>query len=133
VSYVRIVNNHFRTGDVMSTKSILVGAAIRGAALRAAIAAAGIGFAAAAGAQTGDQAPKLVVHYSPASLDTDRGVRQLYSRLVNAAESVCAQLQVGRVPTEATIACRKQALADAVAHIHNSRLADLSARRSKIG
>ncbi len=117
----------------MSNKSILVGAAIRGAAIRAAVAAVGIGFAAAAGAQTGDQAPKLVVHYSPASLDTDRGVRELYGRLVTAAESVCAQLQVGRLPTEATMACRKQAVADAVAHIHNSRLAELSAHRSKSG
>jgi UrcA family protein len=126
---MRLVNNHFRKGDVMVKKTILVGTAVRCAAL----AAVAIGFAAAAGAQTTDNAPKLVVRYSPASLDTDRGVRELYGRLVAAAEKVCVEPQVGRIPSEAAMACRRQAVIDAVAHIHNSRLADLSAQRSKIG
>jgi len=143
VSYVRIVNNHFQTGDVMVNKFNLVeavirrqairGAALRGAALSAVVAAAGLGFAVAAGAQTVDNAPKLVVRYSPASLDSDRGVRELYGRLVAAAEKVCVEPQVGRFPSEAVTACRRQAVIDAVAQIHNSRLAELSAHRSKSG
>jgi UrcA family protein len=102
---------------MVSFKSILI----------AAVGAASIGFAAAAGAQSSEPAPKLVVHYSPASLSTDGGVRKLYSRLVMAAEKVCEEPQLNRFPTDAEIACRKQAMSNAVAQIHNSRLADLSA------
>jgi len=102
--------------------------------LVAAVGAASIGFAAAAGAQTPDASvPKLVVHYSPALLNTERGVHQLYGRLVSAAEKVCEEQQVGRVPNPAVIACRKQAMTDAVAQIHNARLAELSAGYTKIG
>jgi UrcA family protein len=100
--------------------------------LIAAAAAAGIGFAAAAGAQSTDQVPNLVVRYRPASLDTDSGVRQLYSRLVSAAEAVCVQPD-GRVPSAAVVECRKQAVARAVAQIHNSRLATMSAGYAKMG
>jgi len=100
--------------------------------LLAAAAAASIGFTAAAGAQTSDQPPKLVVRYSPASLDSDSGVRQLYGRLVAAAEEVCVQ-PVGKLPSAAVIACRQRAVANAVAQIHNSRLAELSANYAKIG
>ncbi len=101
--------------------------------LIAAIAAAGIGFTAAAGAQTSDQPLKLVVRYSPASLDTDRGIHELYGRLVKAAEKVCIEPQLGKIPSDAMIACRKHAVADAVAQIHNSRLAELSSHDFTIG
>jgi UrcA family protein len=100
--------------------------------LAAALAAAGLGFAAAAGAQVTDQAPSLVVHYSPASLDTDSGVHRLYVRLVAAAEAVCVQPD-GRVPSSAVLECRKEAVAKAVAQIHNSRLAAISAGYTKMG
>jgi UrcA family protein len=102
--------------------------------LVAAVGAASIGFAAAAGADTPDlPAPRLVVHYSPAVLNTDGGVRQLYGRLISAAEKVCVEPQVGKFASKAVIACRKQAVADAVAQIHNSRLAELSAGYTKAG
>jgi UrcA family protein len=100
--------------------------------LAAAAAAAGLGFAAAAGAQTSDQALSLAVRYSPASLDTDSGVRHLYAQLVKAAETVCVQPD-GRLPSTAVLECRRQAVARAVAQVHNSRLADLSASHSKMG
>ena len=103
-------------------KSILVVAA----------AVAGFGFAAAAGAQTNDQVPQLAVRYSPASLDTDSGARQLYVRLVSAAETVCVQPD-SRIPSTAVVECRKQAVAKAVAQIHNSRLAAVSAGHAKMG
>jgi UrcA family protein len=100
----------------------------------AAVAAAGIEIAASAGAQTtGADVPKLVLHYSPASLSTDSGVRQLYGRLVTAAEKVCEAPQVGRFVSDAELACRRHAVAEAVAQINNSRLADLSARYTKTG
>ena len=101
--------------------------------LVAAAAVAGFGFAAAAGAQSSDnQVRQLAVRYSPASLDTDSGTRQLYARLVSAAGKVCEQ-PYGLVTSAAVIDCRKQAVARAVAQIHNSRLAELSAGRAKIG
>jgi UrcA family protein len=102
--------------------------------LVAAVGAASIGFAAAAGAQIPDApAPKLTVHYSPASLNTDSGVRQLYGRLISAAEKVCVEPSVSKFASRAVIACRKQAVANAVEQIHNSRLADLSAGYTKAG
>jgi UrcA family protein len=108
---------------MVSFKSVLVAAA----------GVASLSVALVAGAQTSDRAPQLVVHYSPATLSTDTGVRQLYGRLVSAAEKVCAEPQVGRFPSSAELACRKQAMFQAVAQIHNSRLAELSARYTKIG
>lgn len=125
--------NKFNLVEAVIRRQAIRGAALRGAALSAVVAAAGLGFAVAAGAQTVDNAPKLVVRYSPASLDSDRGVRELYGRLVAAAEKVCVEPQVGRFPSEAVTACRRQAVIDAVAQIHNSRLAELSAHRSKSG
>jgi hypothetical protein len=41
--------------------------------------------------------------------------------------------QVGKFESRAVIACRKQAVANAVAQIHNSRLAELSASYTKAG
>jgi UrcA family protein len=100
--------------------------------LAAVVAAVGLGLAGVAGAQTSDQVPKLVLHYSPASLSTEGGVRHLYGQLVSAAEQVCAQ-PVGKLPSPEVMACRRQAVAGAVAQIHNSRLAELSAGRSQKG
>jgi UrcA family protein len=124
VSYVRVVKQSLLKGDVMvSFKSVLVAAA----------GAASLGLAGVAGAQTSAQAPQLVVHYSPATLNTDTGVRQLYGRLLSAAQKVCVEPQVGPFPSSAELACRKQAVSEAVAQIHNSRLAELSSRYTKIG
>jgi UrcA family protein len=101
--------------------------------LVAVIAAVGVGIAGVASAQDADQAPQLVVRYSATSLSTDSGVRQLYGQLVRAAHKVCVAPQVGHFPSEAELACRKQAVAQAVAQIHNTRLAALSAVRSQKG
>jgi UrcA family protein len=101
--------------------------------LIAAVGAAGLGVAVVAAAQTSDQAPKLVLRYSPTSLSTDSGVRHLYGRLITAAEKVCAEPQVGPFPSAAELACRRQAVAGAVSQIHNARLAELSAGYVKIG
>jgi UrcA family protein len=106
----------------------------KSAVLMAAVCALGFGVASVAGAQTADtQMPKLAVQYSPATLASESGVRQLYGRLVIAAEKVCGEPAVGKFVNEATRACRRQAVADAVAQIHNTRLAEISAGNTKIG
>ncbi len=106
----------------------------KSAVLMAAVCALGFAAASVAGAQTADtQVPKLVVKYSEASLASESGVRQLYARLTVAAENVCDNLQIGRVANPAVLECRKRAVADAVAQIHNARLAELSARYTKTG
>jgi UrcA family protein len=102
--------------------------------LMAAIGCFGFGVAGVATAQTAESsAPKLVLHYSPSSLTTESGVRKLFSRLVLAAEQVCGQSRDELFVSDAVLACRKQAVAGAVAQIHNARLADLSAGYAKRG
>jgi UrcA family protein len=99
----------------------------KSATLVAAVCALGFGVANA-------QAPTFVVRYSPASLASERGVRQLYGRLVLAAKKVCDEQQVGGIAgNNAVLECRKQAISDAVAQIHNQRLVELSASYAKIG
>jgi UrcA family protein len=76
--------------------------------------------------------PKLVVRYHASALQSDDGVRHLYHQLLAAAERVCPQ-PVGKLPSEAVVECRKQAVAGAVEKIHNTRLAALSGGDVKIG
>jgi UrcA family protein len=78
------------------------------------------------------EAPQLVVRYHASALQSDDGVRHLYHQLLVAAERVCPQ-PVGRLPSEAVIECRKQAVAGAVEKIHNTRLAALSGGDVKTG
>lgn len=86
-----------------------------------------------AGAQSNAaEAPQLIVRYHASALESEGGVRHLYHQLLVAAEKVCPQ-PVGRLPSEAVVECRKQAVAGAVEKIHNTRLAALSAGASKIG
>ena len=92
----------------------------------------GLALAGTAGAQAND-APKLVLHYDAASLQTDAGVRHLYTRLSTAAEKVCPQGSSLRFPTAAVVECRRQAMAGAVEQIHNTRLAALSGLSMKTG
>ena len=89
------------------------------------VAAAGL-----ASAQSAD-APKLTVRYSAASLETDAGVRHLYARLERAAEQVCPGGTVGVFPSAQVVECRKHAVEEAVAKVHNTRLAALSSSLSK--
>jgi UrcA family protein len=76
--------------------------------------------------------PSVVVRYSPQSLATDSGAADLYRRIKNAARRVCPDasnrdLRVMQLVEE----CRSQAIARAVQHIDNSRLAALHAAHSK--
>jgi UrcA family protein len=99
----------------------------------AAAAALSVSAMGVAGAQSNaSEPPKLVVRYHASALETDDGVRHLYHQLLVAAERVCPQ-PVGRLPSEAVVECRKQAVSGAVEKIHSTRLAALSAGSSKIG
>ena len=102
-----------------------------------------LGGAAAAGAASAatpapaaDEADALqrVVKYSADSLTTESGARQLYARLVRAAEDVCPGDGSGRrFLNGAVLACRRQALENAVHRIGSPRLAAVHASRTGNG
>ena len=99
----------------------------------AAAAALSVSAMGVAGAQTNSaDPPQLVVRYHASALESEGGVRHLYHQLLVAAEKVCPQT-LGRLPSEAVVECRKQAVAGAVEKIHNTRLAALSSGNTKIG
>jgi UrcA family protein len=96
------------------------------------VSAASVG-AASAAAGDGD-VPSIAVRFSQESLATDAGARQLYRRLIAAAEEVCPNNSVGnRWVTGEVAQCRKQAVARAVSQINSPRLAALYASSSKSG
>jgi UrcA family protein len=91
--------------------------------------------AGAAGAETADDGvPSVVVRYSDLSLATDQGVQTLYRRIAHAATQVCPEETIANPSVHPVIqACREQAIAKAVQHIHNARLAALYAAHAKQG
>jgi UrcA family protein len=97
----------------------------------------GVVGAAAAGAVSAaaviDDVPRQVVKYSPATLDTDAGVRSLYHRIVKAAEQVCPVTPGTPFVATAVAQCRAQSVARAVHQIDNPRLAALYAANAKSG
>jgi UrcA family protein len=89
---------------------------------------------AAVASPTDSDVPSVVVHYTTASLATDSGVQALYRRIEMAAEKVCIIEPVGtRMPNEAVLKCRRDAVAGAVEKVHNTRLAALYAAHTKSG
>jgi UrcA family protein len=76
--------------------------------------------------------PTVVVKYSSQSLETDRGVNELYRRIVRAAEKVCPDPSMKNLSALAIAEeCRDQAVARAIRQIDNSQLAALYAAHSK--
>jgi UrcA family protein len=96
----------------------------------------GIGAAAAAGvagAATQDSDVRtLAVKYDPTALETDSGARHLYARITNAAADVCPSFDPHFVSREVQM-CREQAIAGAVAKVHNERLAAVYLSATKRG
>ena len=84
-------------------------------------------------ASVADDVPRQVVKYSPATLNSDAGVRSLYHRIVKAAEAVCPVTSGTRFVTTSVAECRAQSVARAVQQIDNPRLAALYAASSKSG
>jgi UrcA family protein len=96
----------------------------------------GIGAAAAAGVASA-AAPDvdvraLAVKYDPAVLQTDGGARQLYARIAKAAADVCPSFNPHLVSRDVQM-CREQAIAGAVAKVHNERLAAVYLSSTKRG
>ena len=96
---------------------------------------AGVMAAGAAGAATPDRdVPSVVVKFDELTLDTDKGVNQLYRRIVYAAKQVCPDGTMRDLSASRRVEqCRKQAVARAIQQIDNPRLAALHAVRSKSG
>ncbi|HWX81390.1 MAG TPA: UrcA family protein [Steroidobacteraceae bacterium] len=95
-----------------------------------AVAAAG----AAVAAPADNDVYSIALRFPTASLATDSGVQSLYRRIEMAAEKVCVIEPAGsRLPNEAVLKCRKEAIANAVDKIHNQRLAALHAASNKSG
>jgi UrcA family protein len=96
----------------------------------------GIGAAAAAGvagAATQDSDVRtLAVKYDPTALETDGGARQLYARITKAAADVCPSFDPHLVSRDVQM-CREQAIAGAVAKVHNERLAAVYLSATKHG
>jgi UrcA family protein len=84
-------------------------------------------------ASVADDVPRQVVKYSPATLNTDAGVRSLYHRIVKAAEEVCPTPSGTRFVPTGVAECRAESVARAVRQIDNPRLAALYAANSKRG
>lgn len=95
-----------------------------------AVAAAG----AAAAAPADDDVYRVVLRFPTASLTTESGVHSLYRRIEMAAEKVCVIEPAGsRLPTEAVLKCRNEAIHVAVEKVHNQRLAALYSASHKSG
>lgn len=78
--------------------------------------------------------PSLVVRYDSQTLSTDSGVQHLYRRILGAAKQVCPDASIRDLGANARVqACRAQAVAHAIQHIGNTRLANLYATSSKSG
>lgn len=96
----------------------------------------GIGAAAAAGmasaASPDPDAPSIVVKYDPATLDSDAGARHLYARLAKAAAEVCPNFDPHFISPQVQ-ACRSRAIENAVAKVHNERLAAIYRGANKNG
>jgi UrcA family protein len=93
-----------------------------------AVAAAGV-----AGAATADfDVRTLAVKYDPTALETDSGARQLYARITKAAADVCPSFAPHLVSRDVQM-CREQAIANAVAKVHNERLAAVYLSATKHG
>jgi UrcA family protein len=97
----------------------------------------GIGAAAATGmasAATPDlETPTLAVKYDAASLDTYEGARQLYARIASAAVEVCPNYDNPHWITHQVEVCRQRAIENAVAKVHNPRLAAIYESTTKRG
>ena len=97
----------------------------------------GISAAAASGmasAATPDlDAPTIAVKYDPAALESYDGARQLYARLESAAVEVCPSYDSPHWISHQVQVCRDRAIENAVAKVHNPRLAAVYLSSSKRG
>lgn len=77
-----------------------------------------------------NRAPSTSVTYSTANLATDRGVRALYERIIEAAKAVCPTYEehaAGLGRFLASKSCQRKAVARALRQIDNPRLTAIAA------
>lgn len=85
---------------------------------------AALSTALAFGADSAAGPPTMKVRFGDLDLSSTRGIAALYRRIVYAAENVCSPLlQTGSlIPPPSFVACRKKAIAGAIASIDRSEL-----------
>jgi UrcA family protein len=88
---------------------------------------------AANSAPIADDVPRMTLRFSPDSLATDTGARNLYHRIVRAAQEVCPIAPGTHLVTAAVAECRAQSMARAVREIGNPWLAALLPENSNHG
>jgi UrcA family protein len=128
---MKSIQSNSRPFQQLAAAAGAVAAVLALSALTGAAFAADAAGAAASGAADAD-APSAVVRFETHSLDTERGTRELYRRIVSAARSVCPDENTRDLQTlNAARRCQKAAIARAVAHIHHPRLAEVAAAQDK--
>jgi UrcA family protein len=93
--------------------------------LGGAVAVGALASGAAGAAAVADDVSRLTLRYSSDSLATDAGARNLYHRIVRAAQEVCPLTPGTHLVAAAVAECRAQSVARAVREINNPRLAAL--------
>ena len=89
----------------------------------AAVAAVSLGTVAVAAHADALDAPARTVHYADLNLNTDAGVATLYSRIRNAAQLVCGNVDPRRLDEAASAkACIDKAVFSSVTAVNNPKL-----------
>jgi len=83
-------------------------------------------------AATQDETPSVVVKYADQDLTTQKGLNELYHKLVRASRQVCPDMSTLDLSRERKVLeCRDQAVARAIRQINNPQLAAMYASHSK--
>lgn len=122
------IHDVVRQGGARRPALMMILCALAGVAASGAAGAADL-----AGGGTRD-APKLAIRYAPSELATDEGARNVYQRIVAAAEEVCPGPVTGsHLVGSSAQHCRDKAVAAAVRSINNARLAAVYSAAMKSG
>lgn len=90
------------------------------------------GIATAATPTSGDLEPSMVVRYTELDLTTQHGAKALYSRIVNAAESVCPAVDMNNLSAkDKRQVCVQRAVNAAVSSVSSPMLAATAAAHAK--
>jgi UrcA family protein len=94
----------------------------------------GIGSSMAHAAGAADAVPSVAVQYSTIDLSSDEGARNLYRRIVTAAQAVCPNADLRDLNAYAlSKSCKSEAIARAVRDVRSPRLAAISGAHANNG
>jgi UrcA family protein len=80
-----------------------------------------------------EDTPSVVVEYGDLNLESDRGARTLYVRIVSAAKQVCPQYRERSLSIKTrAFACQRQAIERAVREINHPRLVAIHSSRGTV-